>query len=76
MVETVRYAKRQGARGTLVVPYWPGSAFWAYLALMEEVVEVKRFRPFLKAPAFFKNRMFVGRPKFNFSVFSFDFGKM
>lgn len=74
IVDTVRYAKMQGAEGILVTPFWPGSAFWAYIALEEGVVERKRFRPFLHAPAFFRNRTFVGTPKFDFAVFSFEFG--
>ena len=75
IVETVRYAKVQGARGFLVTPYWPDSAFWSFLRQEDRVVEEKRFRPFLTAPKFFKNTMFVGRPKFDFVVFSMDFGK-
>ena len=60
IVETVRYAKVQGARGVLVTPYWPDSAFWSFLRKEDRVVEEKRFRSFLTAPKFFRNTMFVG----------------
>ena len=73
IVEMVRYAREQGAQGTLVTPSWEDSTFWAYLKLVDGLVERMRFRPFLKAPAFFKNKTFVGEPKFDFSVFSFSF---
>ena len=59
----------------MVTPYWPDLAFWSFLKKEDGVVEEKRFRPFLTAPEFFKNDMFVGRPKFDFVVFSMDFGK-
>ena len=39
IVETVRYAKVQGARGFLVTPYWPDSAFWSFLRQEDKVVE-------------------------------------
>ena len=57
------------------MPSWTGSMFWAYMALEEGVKERERFRPFLNTPDFFKNRMFVGWPKFDFSVFEFYFFK-
>ena len=73
IVETVRYAKVQGAKGVLVTPYWQGSAFWAFLEKEEGVVERRRFRPLLRAPRFFRNKTFVGKPKFHFVVFTMDF---
>ena len=73
IVETVRYAKVQGARGVLVTPYWQGSAFWAFLEKEVGVRERRKFRPLLRAPGFFRNKMFVGTPKFDFVVFTMDF---
>ena len=73
IVETVWYAKVQGAKGVLVTPYWQGSAFWAFLEKEKGVVERRRFRPLLRAPRFFRNKTFVGRPKFDFAVFTMDF---
>ena len=75
IVDTVRYAREQGAQGILVTPCWPGSTFWAYIALEEGVVERRRFRPYLLAPAYFRNKTFAGVPKFDFSVFEFRFGR-
>ena len=72
-METVRYAKVQGARGVLVTPYWQGSAFWAFLEKEKEVVVREKFSPLLRAPRFFRNKMFVGTPKFDFTVFKMDF---
>ena len=73
IVDSVRYAREQKARGILVVPCWQGSSFWAFLMSEEGMVEKKRFRPYLEAPRFFRNRTFAGRPKFDFSVFEFRF---
>ena len=58
----------------MVTPYWPGSAFWTFLEKEEDVVERRRFRPLLRAPRFFKNRTFVGKPKFDFVLFTMNFG--
>ena len=73
IVDTVRYAREQRAEGIMVVPYWDGSAFWAFLRDEVGVRMRKRFRPFLVAPKYFRNRTFSGRPKFDFAVFEFDF---
>jgi hypothetical protein len=75
IVETVRYAKVQKARGILVTPYWQGAAFWFYLEKEEGVVMRRKFRPLLRAPGFFRNKMFVGVPKFDCVVFSMDFSQ-
>jgi hypothetical protein len=75
IVETVRYAKMQRAKGILVTPYWQGSAFWSYLEKEEGVVMRRKFRPLLRAPGFFRNKMFVGVPKFDFAVFSMEFSR-
>ena len=74
-METVRYPKVQKARGTLVTPYWQGAAFWCYLEKEEGVVMRRKFRPLLRAPGFFRNKMFVGVPKLDFTVFSMDFSR-
>ena len=71
----MRYAKVQGARGVLVTPYWQGLAFWAYLEKEEGLVMRRRFRPLLRAPGFFRNKTFVGVPKFDFAVFTMDFDR-
>ena len=73
IVETVRFAKVQGAKGVLVTPFWPGSAFWSFLKQEKDVVERRRFRPFLTAPKFFRNTTFVGKPKLDFVVFTMNF---
>ena len=39
----------------------------------KKVVMRWRFRPFLVAPKYFKNRTFSGRPKFDFAVFDLRF---
>ena len=48
MVEIVRYAKVQKARGILVTPYWQGAAFGFYLEKEEGVVMRRKFRPLLR----------------------------
>ena len=73
IVDTVRYASQQRTEGVLVTPHWPASTFWAYLVLMTELTEVMRWRPYLHAPEFFKNKTFSGRPEFDFCVFKFKF---
>ena len=74
-VDVVRYVKEQEAEGILVVPHWPGSAFWAFLKAEERILMKMKFRPFLVAPKYFKNRTFSGRPKFDFVVFHMKFKK-
>ena len=70
IVDTVRYAKEQKAKGILVVPCWQESSFWTFLVAEDRMVEREKFRPYLEAPKFFRNR----RPKFDFAVFEFRFG--
>ena len=74
IVDVVRYAKEQEAEGILVVPDWPGSAFWAFLKAEERIEMKMKFWPFLVAPKYFKSRTFSGRPKFDFAVFHMKFG--
>ena len=69
IVDTVRYAKVQKARGVLLVPRWVGAAFWAVIQAEDKFIEVKKFKPFLEAPQWFRNSTFKGSPKFEFSVF-------
>jgi hypothetical protein len=75
IVDTVRCARKQKARGVLVTPYWPESSFWAYLALVKGLRMEMKWRPYLVAPGYFRNKTFVGNPKFDFCVFKFDFGR-
>ena len=74
-MDVVRYVKEQEAVGILVVPNWPGSAFWAFLKAEERIKIKMKFRPFLVAPKYFKSRTFSGRPKFDFVVFHMRFKK-
>ena len=37
ILDVVRYAKEQEAEAILVVPYWPGTAFWAFLKAEERI---------------------------------------
>ena len=69
IVDTVRYAKVQKARGVLLVPRWVGAAFWAVIQAEDKFIEVKKFKPFLEAPQWFRNSTFKGSPKFEFAVF-------
>ena len=73
IVDTVRYAREQKAKGILVVPSWQGAAFWAFIKAEGGIKERRKFRPFLEAPEYFRNKTFVGIPKFDFSVFEFVF---
>ena len=73
IVDTVRYAREQKAKGILVVPCWQGAAFWAFIKAEGGIRERRRFRPFLEAPEYFRNKTFAGTPKFDFSIFEFVF---
>ena len=73
IVDTVRYAKMQRAKGILLVPRWMGSAFWAVIQKEDKAIEKKKFKPFLEAPQWFRNSVFKGRPKFDFAVFELNY---
>ena len=66
-------AREQKAKGILVVPCWQGAAFWAFIKAEGGIRERRRFRPFLEAPEYFRNKTFAGTPKFDFSIFEFVF---
>ena len=79
VAKVLRYAECCGARGLLVVPDWPASVFMARLREKElegRVDRVLRFRPRLEAPGWMKSGVFKGMPKFDFLVYSFNFGAM
>ena len=72
----VRKAKREKGRGVLVILDWPGSG---YLLVVEErvrtgkLVLMEKFRPVLTCPDEIVSDMFWGVPKFNLTVFGFNF---
>ena len=51
------------------MPRWKGAAFWAVIQAEDKFIEVKKFKPFLEAPQWFRNSTFKGSPKFEFAVF-------
>ena len=53
----IAHARKQGARGTIIVPYWPSSYFWPII-----MPDGTKFAPFVKDFVRFYGRYDVGNP--------------
>ena len=72
----LRLAEKSGARGVLVVPDWPASINMVGVKQFgRKVKRVDKFRPSLRCPSWWSNKVFSGSFNFDMLVFSFNFRK-